>query len=84
MKKIEVTSGKTLKLSLGSEVLLRLGSATVVAAGSPGLIDETAGIDLGGGKALEANHLYLATVEGRGFKATAKVTVFVRGAYTVE
>lgn len=83
MKRVDVESGKTVKLNLGSEVLLRLGSATVVASGTPGLIDMTAGTDLANGKSLEANHLYMATVDGRGFKTTAKTTVFIRGGYTV-
>ena len=84
MKKVDVSNGKTVKLSLGSEVLLRLGSANCVASSSPGLIDVTTGGELSNGGALSKNHLYMCTVEGRGFKATADATVFIRGAYTVE
>ena len=83
MKKVEVASGKTVTLALGSEVLLRIGSAACVASGTPGLIDTSAGVELSNGGALIKNHLYLTTVEGRGFKATADVTVFIRGSYTV-
>ncbi|MDR2671091.1 MAG: hypothetical protein LBC26_05160 [Oscillospiraceae bacterium] len=83
MKRVDLTNGQTLKLALGSETLLRLGSAVCVAGGSPGLIDVTTGGELADGGALEQNHLYLATVEGRGFKAGGATTVFVRGAYTL-
>ncbi|MDR1158886.1 MAG: hypothetical protein LBK75_11420 [Oscillospiraceae bacterium] len=83
MKRVDLTSGQTLKLALGSEALLRLGSAACVAGGSPGLIDVTTGGELADGGALEQNHLYLATVEGRGFKAGGAATVFVRGSYTL-
>ncbi|MCL1820418.1 MAG: hypothetical protein FWG36_07175 [Oscillospiraceae bacterium] len=83
MAKVEVANGKTLSLELGSSIVLRLGSATCVASGSPGLINLTTGGDLAADKVLEKNHLYLATIAGRGFKATADVTVFVSGGYTI-
>lgn len=83
MKRVDLTNGQTLKLALGSEALLRLGSAACVASGSPGLIDVTTGGELASGGALEKNHLYLATVEGRGLKADGATTVFVRGSYTL-
>lgn len=81
--KVEVKNGKTLTSELGTEVMLRLGSATCVATGSPGLIDMTTGGDLANGKALEKNHHYVCTVAGRGIKASADVTIFVRGGYTI-
>ncbi len=84
MKKVTIVSGKTVTLSLGSEVLLRLGNATCVATDTPGLIDTTSGSDLANGKALEKNHLYMCTVDGRGFKCSNEVTVFIRGGYTVK
>lgn len=83
MKKVVVPKGKTVMLSMGSEVMLRLGAATVVADGAPGLIDLTTGGSLDKGKALERSHLYVSTVEARGFKVTEEATVFVRGPYTV-
>lgn len=82
-QKVEIKNGKTLTCELGTKVVLRLGSATCVASGSPGLIDLTTGNDLANGKALEKNHEYLCTIKGRGFKATADVTVFIDGAYTI-
>lgn len=80
---VTLNSGQTLTAKVGCEVLLRLGTATCVSSGTPGLIDMTTGGDLAGGKALEKNHLYLCTVDGRGVKATSNITVLVRGPYTV-
>ncbi len=81
--KVEVASGKTVTGKIGTEILLRLGSASCVASGDTGLIDLTAGTTLSNGKALSANHLYMITIDGRGFKASANTTVFIRGQYTI-
>jgi len=81
---VTLSKGQTLTGGIGCEVLLRVGTATCVAASSPGLVDETGGTDLSGGKALSQNHLYMATVEGRGVKATAAtVKVLARGSYSI-
>ena len=84
MKKVIISAGKTLKLNLGSEIMIRLGSAVCVSSGTPGLIDLSSAGELANGAALEKNHLYMATVDGRGVKASAEATVFVRGTYTLE
>ena len=63
---------------------LRSGTATCVSDTSPGLVDMTAGTTLAGGGALTANHLYLATIEGRGVKASTAVTLLVRGTYSIQ
>ncbi len=82
---VTLGKGQTLTGLTGCEVLLRVGSATCVASSSPGLIDTTSGKTLSGGGALEANHLYMATVDGRGLRATADtVKVLVRGPYVIE
>ena len=65
------------------ELLLRSGTATCVSDSSPGLVDMTDGATLANGGALKANHLYLATIEGRGVRASTAVTIMVRGEYTV-
>ncbi len=82
---VTLEKGQTLTGFTGCEVLLRVGTATCVASSSPGLVDTTSGKTLSGGGALEANHLYMATVDGRGLKATAAtVKVLVRGLYVIE
>lgn len=82
---VTLEKGQTLTGLTGCELLLRVGKATCVASSSPGLIDTTSGKSLSGGSALEANHLYMATVDGRGLKATTDtVKVLVRGPYVIE
>lgn len=80
---VELTKGQALTAGVGCEVMLRGGSAACVAAGSPGLIDQTTGATLENGKALEKNHLYMATIDGRGVTAADTVVLLVRGSYTV-
>ena len=81
---VTLSKGQSLKLELGSEVLLRVGTASCVASSTPGLIDSTAGTTINNGAALTKNHLYMATIEGRSVKATAAtVKIMVRGGYTV-
>ena len=81
---VTIAKGKTLTAGVGCEVMLRVGTAVCVASSAPGLIDETTAGSIGGGAALTANHLYMATIDGRGVKATAAtVKLLVRGTYTV-
>lgn len=81
---VTLPSGKTLKGSVGTQVLLRSGTGLCVAASAPGLIDTTDGGSIGNSAALAANHLYLMAADGRGVKASGgPVTLLVRGAYTI-
>ncbi len=80
---VELSAGQTLTGSAACELLLRSGTATCVSDSSPGLVDMTDGATLANGGALKANHLYLATIEGRGVHASTAVTIMVRGEYTV-
>lgn len=81
---VTLTKGQTLTGEIGCEVMLRVGTAVCVSASSPGLIDQTDGATLAGGKELVKNHLYMMTIEDRGVQATANtVKVLVRGTYTV-
>ena len=80
---VTLSAGQSLQGSVGCELLLRSGSATCVASSAPGLIDSTGGTTLPGGSAVEPNHLYLVTADGRGIRASTDVTVLVRGGYTI-
>lgn len=81
---VTLNKGQTLTGRAGCELLLRSGKAACVASSSPGLVDTTAGSTLGNGGSLAANHLYMATVDGRGVRAAADgTTLLVRGPYTV-
>ena len=77
---VTLKAGQTLKGSAGCEILLRSGTATCVS----GLINTTNGASLGAGNALTANHLYLAVADGQGAKASAAVTLLVRGSYSIQ
>ena len=63
--------------------MLRVGSAVCFTDTPPGFIDMTGGGTLENGQALVKNHLYMATIAGRGFTAQDAVKVLVRGEYTV-
>lgn len=80
---VTLTAGQTVTGNAACEFLLRSGSAVCVSDIAPGLVDTTSGSTLAGGSALAANHLYVATIDGRGVKATTAVTIMVRGDYTI-
>ena len=80
---VNLTAGQTIVGSAACEFLLRSGSAACVSDSAPGLVDMTAGTTLANGGTLAANHLYLATIEGRGIYAATAVTILVRGDYTI-
>lgn len=80
---VTLEAGQILQGSVGCELLLRSGSAVCVASSAPGLIDSTEGGTLPGGGAVQPNHLYLITADGRGLQASTAVTLLVRGSYTI-
>lgn len=80
---VSVSKGQTLTGQAGCEILLREGSAVCVNSASPGLLDTTTGGTLESGQALSRNHLYLLSTDNGGVKATANVTLLVRGGYTI-
>ncbi len=80
---VSLTAGQTLTLSGGGELLLRSGKAVCLAPAAPGLVDTTAGTDLGSGEVLAPNHLYLVTGDGHGLTARESVLLLVRGAYQI-
>lgn len=81
---VTLKKDQQLHMDIGCEVMLRIGTAKCVSPSSPGLINTTAGSALNNGEDLVTNHLYMATITGRGIKATANtVKVLVRGGYTI-
>ncbi len=80
---VTLSKNQTVTCAVGTELLLRIGTAT--AAGSaPALVDSTSGSTLSAGGALSSNHMYMVTIQGNGFKATAStVKVLIRGTYTI-
>ena len=80
---VSLSKNQTLSCGVGAEILLRVGSASAL-GGAPALVDSTTGATLSDGGALEANHMYMVSIQGNGLKATAStVRVLVRGTYIV-
>lgn len=81
---VTLTSGQSMALDVGCEVLLRVGSAAVNAATNPALIDVSAGGTVNAGTSLAKNHLYMATIPDRTLTPTAEtVKLLVRGGYSI-
>ena len=80
---VDVAAGQKLTAGIGCEIMLPVGSAVCFTDTAPGFIDMTDGGTLENGQALVKNHLYMATIEGRGFTAQNAVKVLVRGSYTI-
>lgn len=79
---VELSSGQTIILDLGAQIVLRVGSATVTGSYSPALVNVTTGSTIDSGTSLTTNHLYLSTIEGRTITATSGTTkVLVFGGY---
>ena len=81
---VTLKKDQKLNMEIGCEVMLRIGTARCLSPSNPGLINTTTGSALGNGEDLVTNHLYMATITGRGITATANtVKVLVRGGYTI-
>lgn len=82
---VTLKAGQMLVAGAGTELILRAGSAKAVASASGGVADVTAGKDLSGGTALQANHLLIVPrADGRGAAAVSDAVFMVRGAFTVQ
>ena len=81
---IQVPAGRTVVCEVGVQAILRVGQATCVAAGTPGLVDLSNGETLENGGALAANHLYTASIQGRGIYTAQGCTLLIAGSYTIQ
>lgn len=82
---ITLSSGQKVVCDVGCEILLRIGTASAVGADYPVLVDTTSADSLSDGSQLAKNHLYICTIQGNGFKATAAtVKVLISGSYTIQ
>ncbi len=80
---VTLSNGQTASCGVGTELLLRIGTATATGS-TPAMVDSTSGTTLSAGDALEKNHMYMVTIQGNGFTATAgTVKILIRGAYTI-
>lgn len=81
---ITLKSGQTVTCGVGCELMLRIGSAVAQGPDYPVLVDTTSGQSVASGSEMKTNHLYMVTIAGNGFKATAGTTkLLIKGDYTV-
>ena len=80
---VSMTSGQTMSLGVGCELLPRIGTVTVKANTAPALIDLTTGGTVDSGAAPTRNHLYMATIADRTLTAVGDVKLLVRGSYSI-
>lgn len=81
---ITLSKGQTVTCSVGCEVMLRIGSAVAKGVDYPVLVDTTKGESVASGTDMVTNHLYMVTIAGNGFKATADNTkLLIKGVYVI-
>ncbi len=84
-KVVNVSAGKSLILSAGTEVILRMGNCTVIGTAKGGLSDVTMGFDLANGTSVQGNHLLICPLDdGRGLKMSTDGIVMIKGRYTIK
>ncbi|MEG2000535.1 MAG: hypothetical protein RR053_03970 [Evtepia sp.] len=76
---VDLAAGKTLNVSVGSEVMLRSGDAVCSHTVNPVMMDLTDGTNLDSGKSLLKNHLYMVSMDGTVIKAGKACKLMVRG-----
>ncbi|MCL2217637.1 MAG: hypothetical protein FWB91_11550 [Defluviitaleaceae bacterium] len=80
---LHVPAGTTMVFERGAEFILRTGQGRVV-AGPNGIVDATAGRDVGNGEELSRNHLMMVpATDGRGVTFTTDVWIMIRGGYQI-
>ncbi|WP_054739450.1 hypothetical protein [Cellulosilyticum ruminicola] len=81
---VVVQPGQVIYGKQSTEMIMRSGKAQAVAVAAGGLQDITSGEDLSSGMEIPKNHLLIIPREdGRGLLADTKLTVMVRGGYTI-
>lgn len=81
---VSLSSGQTLSLDLGTQVVLRVGDATVHSGSFPALINLTTGSSLSTGEGLVENNLYVASIADRTITTSREDTkLLVYGGYYV-
>ncbi|WDF51459.1 hypothetical protein PQ460_03065 [Paenibacillus sp. KACC 21273] len=87
-KVVEIRPGKKLIAAAGTEVIIRTGKAVVYSSEKNGILDLTAGSEMGGSQAIPNNHLLLFPRDGRGVEVALtqgyNATVLVIGDYKIQ
>lgn len=81
---VQVSAGQIVLGDEGTQFILRSGSATSVCPGANGLVDTTAGIDIGEGSTIQPNHVYITPRDdGRGLHMYTDGYVMIKGNYSI-
>lgn len=87
-KVVEIRPGKKLIAAAGTEVIVRTGKAVVYSSDKNGILNLTAGSEMGGSQAIPNNHLLLFPRDGRGVEVALtqgyNATVLVIGDYKIQ
>lgn len=87
-KVVEIRPGKKLIAAAGTEVIVRTGKAVVYSSDKNGILDLTAGSEMGGSQAIPNNHLLLFPRDGRGVEVALtqgyNATLLVIGDYKIQ
>lgn len=87
-KVVEIRPGKKLIAAAGTEVIVRTGKAVVYSSDKNGILDLTAGSEMGGSQVIPNNHLLLFPRDGRGVEVAMtqgyNATVLVIGDYKIQ
>lgn len=87
-KVVEIRPGKKLIAAAGTEIIVRTGKAVVYSSDKNGILDLTAGSEMGGSQAIPNNHLLLFPRDGRGVEVAMtqgyNATVLVIGDYKIQ
>lgn len=78
--------GQQLSCGVGTEILLRSGGAwaSAFSGNYPALADSSVGEAVQAGVELDANHLYIVTIQGNGITAaSADTLLLIRGGYAI-
>lgn len=82
---VNVSAGKSVICSAGTELILRMGTCSVIGTQKGGLSDVTMGFDLADGTVVQGNHLLIAPLDdGRGVKASSDCILMIKGGYTIQ
>ena len=81
---VSIAEGKTIKLDVDAEIVLRKGGGICVESAGTGLTDLSGGQVLSADEALERDHRYIATTQSAGFCATRDAVALVLGGYSLE
>ncbi|MCL2839174.1 MAG: hypothetical protein FWE05_00235 [Defluviitaleaceae bacterium] len=78
-----IPAGRTVVFEGGAEFIMRTGQGRVV-AGENGIVDVTAGRDVGNNQEVSTNHLMMVpATDGRGVTFTTAAWIMVRGGYQI-